>query len=188
MAQDVQAPAARSFEACFDEVAPAVAAWIPTRLGRALDDPVDPADVLAEVWLRAREAHERSGPGRAPFRSWIFRVAKNVLLEVSRAAGDARFRGRAEDVRFEPARLPAEAVGVGRRHALAQPVVELLARVERLSDDDRELLAACGLEGTTLPEAARRLGLPRVAAERHWNQLRRRLEEEGVPSVLLGGV
>ena len=81
---------AEAFAELYEHLAPALATWarLRTRGGGAAQ--LDPFDLVQEVWLRAWRQLEAFEADRVPFRPWLFRVAKNVLLEAHRAARRAR--------------------------------------------------------------------------------------------------
>ena len=57
--------------------------------------------------------------------------------------------------------------------------------VEALSEEDRALVVHCGMEGMSRAEVAERLGLGVEAVTKRWQRLRARLEERGLPEMLL---
>src|ERR1700737_2538420 len=84
---------------------------------RVLGSPVEAEDAVQETWLRAWRGFERF-EGRAAVRSWIYRIAPNVCLDML----DGRNR-RARPMDLGPARAPVLkkpqwSTGVARRRAL----------------------------------------------------------------------
>ena len=61
-----------------------------------------------------------------------------------------------------------------------------LDRVERLDDDDRELVVLRGLEELPLADVATLMGIGEEAATKRWQRLRARLREEGALHGVVG--
>lgn len=141
---------------------------------RRLDQPADAADVLAEVFLVAwRRIDEVPAGGEA--RLWLFGVARHVVANIRRGEWRRQRLGtrlRAHLVSVVP---PVEASGGG-------AVTDVRAALERLSDDDKELLTLVVWEGFTPTEAAELLGLAagttRVRLHRARSRLRHLLAED----------
>ena len=72
------------FEKLYERVAPSLFSWARLRIPPAVRPFLDEQDVVQEVWIRAIEIIDRYDPDKVNFRAWIFRVAKNVLLEAMR--------------------------------------------------------------------------------------------------------
>lgn len=178
------------FAALFDRVAPSLEAWAEFRVTGSLRDYVEPCDVLQEVWWRAMDAIDRYDPGRCSFRTWIFTIATNVLLEWHR---NRRRRQRieprvlAERAASLPPELARQATSVGRDLRLRETVKKLVDLVSALDDGDRAVFIHCGLEGLTAAESAALTGATAEAAKKRWQRLRERLESNPVWSELLPG-
>ena len=169
-------------------LAPALHVWAALRLRPQLRAFCDLEDLLQEVWCRAYAIRDRFDPDEVAFRPWLFRVAKNVLLEVVRKA---RYASQVKHPEGRTTRLfTLEAVAdqvtsVTRRVARDDSLREFHGRIDALPEDERELVLHLGLEGLGYDEVARRLDLNREAVKKRWQRLRARLEGQGVPDTLL---
>lgn len=117
----------------------------------------DAEDAVQEAFVKAYRALGRFRPD-APFRPWLLRIVANEARNRRRSAG--RRAGlvlrAAEDRRPDDAApSPESAVLAGEDRA------RLLAAVNRLRDDDREVIAARYFLDLTEAEAADTLGVPR---------------------------
>lgn len=117
---------------------------------RFFGDPHTAEDVVQEVFVKVY----RSIAGfdeKAAFSTWLFRVTRNVCLDMFRA-------GRKRPVPMDPVDL----VG-GSTPDPAQVIVDTAAVEEAmraLQPEDREALGAVTLFGLSYPEAAAELGIP----------------------------
>jgi RNA polymerase sigma-70 factor, ECF subfamily len=171
-----------AFADLYERVAPALRAWVRLRTTPAFRARLDPEEVLQETWTRAlRRLPELDGG--TPFRPWIFRVARYVLIELSRGLPrglpDSGSGGDLLAARPDPA--SGAATHVARQDAL----VTFLDRAEALDERDRELVVLRGLEGRSFDEIAERLGVAPGTLGKRWQRLRGRLIEEGPPAYLL---
>lgn len=167
-----------SFRRLYERIAPSLYAWVRLRMPPMLREHLDVEDVLQEVWCRGLGALERFDPDQRKFRHWIFRVAKNVMLEaVRRAQRMERVQGaRGETERLRALeQVPDEITTVTRRLVRDEAVQAFLRRVEALDAQERELVVYCGLEELPYREVATRLGIQREAVAKRWQRLRRRL-------------
>lgn len=113
----------------------------------------EPEDLAADVFLQAVKAVKRFEGNGTAFRSWIFCIAHNKLID------DSRYRRRrpVEPV-AEPAEDSATPVGVEEQvlnHLSADRVKELL---NRLTVDQRDVLLLRIMGELTVDEVARTLG------------------------------
>jgi len=145
---------------------------------RRLDQPADAADALAEVFLVAwRRINEVPAGGEA--RLWLFGVARHVVANMRR--GEWRRQRLGTRLRSHLATVvpPVEALD-------GAAVADVRAALERLSDDDRELLTLVVWEDFTPAEAAGLLGLTagttRVRLHRARTRLRHLLAEDDGPA------
>jgi RNA polymerase sigma-70 factor (ECF subfamily) len=142
------------------------------RLGIA--DP-DREDAAIEVFLRVH-AHLAEYDPRRPIRPWLFAFAARVASEFRRSA-----RRTAPMVQVDlTSRVPAPAEAPALDATDARNLV--LAALETLDDDKREVLVLHDLDECTVPDIAAALGLPvgtvytRLRAARaQFNQAVRRL-------------
>jgi RNA polymerase sigma-70 factor (ECF subfamily) len=128
--------------------------------------PEDAADAVAEAFLVAwrRGPEVPAGPEA---RLWLYGVARHTLANQRR--GERRRARLAERLRAELAIAAAAQPAPG---AEAAPILRAL---ERLDENDRELLLLVGWEELTPSEAARVLDLTAVAVRSRLHRARRRL-------------
>lgn len=176
-----------AFAALYRDLAPALHAWACLRIQPRLRAYCEADDVLQEVWCRAVAIKERHPRDLAAFRPWLFRIAKNVLLEVAR---------KAQRVAHEQPPAGAttklfvhdpidQVTSITRRLARDESLRAVAARIAALPDDERDLVLHVGFEGMSCPEVSARLGLPAETVKKRWQRLRARLETAGLPRLLL---
>jgi len=180
---------ASSFERLYERIAPALYTWAELRVRPGMRSQLEPADVVQEVWCRAWRALERFDPETVPFRLWIFRIAKNVLLEAFRQLGNPDRRkagaGGPSTRMFALQNLPDSVTAVSQRLVRDESLKAFDAMVRSLDEEDQKLVVHVGLEGLPYREAAERLGLSREAVAKRWQRLRTKLLEKGLPGQLL---
>lgn len=174
LARAAQVDATRFEELCA-RVAPALVAWAELRLGAKLRGSVDPMDVVQETWCRAWRAFASFDANQVSFRAWVFRIAKNVILECSRRArrdgpSDAGTTARLEIIHAAPDRATA----LSRRVARDESAAALLAWARDLGPEEHALFVHIGLEGLSYSEAGERLGLQKDTVAKRWQGLRER--------------
>jgi RNA polymerase sigma-70 factor (ECF subfamily) len=174
------------FHDLYERIAPALYAWASIRIRPTLRGALDPEDVVQEVWSRAWNAFGSFDPQTTSFRAWIFRTAKNVMLEGFRKAqrgarGEAGPTTRA----FQLANVPDPATAISQRVARDDGIQKLLKWVAELSEDERTLFVHVGLEGLSYTEAGERMGLPKDTVAKRWQNLRARLVQFGAPRDLV---
>jgi RNA polymerase sigma-70 factor (ECF subfamily) len=182
------------FAELYERIAPALYTWAEIRIRPELRALLDPADLVQEVWCRAWKSFGTFDAENASFRYWVFRVAKNVLLEALRELQTPRFDARGRDPRDSSARLfelrdvPDTATSISQRLSRDERL-KLFARwVAELDEDERMLIVHLGLEGLTQSEVAERLDLSREAVAKRWQRLVARAGERGVGRELLAEV
>ena len=177
-----------AFAALYSGLAPSVLTWARLRIRPTLRTHFEPADVVQEVWFRAWKGIEHLDP-ETPLRPWIFRIAKNVLLEglrrlravdTRRVQGGSSDRGRAVDELADPATT------LSRRLDRDEGLARFVEWVEDLDENDRKLLVHVGLEGLNHQEAAERTGISTEALHKRWQRLVARLRERGLPEGMDG--
>ncbi|WP_309650740.1 sigma-70 family RNA polymerase sigma factor [Nocardioides sp.] len=132
-------------------------------------------DVAQETLLRAWRHSDVLDEERGSVRSWLFTVARNIVIDEWRTP-----RARSETVMAEvPER--AEPEDRSDQLLLSWMVAEAMTR---LSSDHRAVLIECYYRGDPVSEAARRLNIPEgtVKSRTHYalRALRLALEEMGV--------
>ena len=170
-----------AFADLYERVVPALRAWVRLRTTPAFRARLDPEEVVQETWARALRRIDEFPRDRL-FRPWLFRVARYVLIELSRGLPRGRAAGAASSL-LE--RQVDGASGAVTRAARADALEAFLARAEQTSPPDRELIVLRGLEGLSFDEIARRRGASPDAVRKRWQRLRARLTAEGPPAYLL---
>lgn len=167
-----------AFAQLYERLAPCLDAWSELRVTGTLREYVEPGDIVQEVWWRAMDAFERYDPDRSDFRSWIFKIATNVLLESNRKRRrKARLEAASlgERVASLPPALARQASSVGRGVAVRESVKKLVAIACDLSVEDRTVFIHCGLEGMKAADAAVLAGASAEAVTKRWQRLREKL-------------
>ena len=134
----------------------------------------DADDAAQEAFVKAWIALPRFRPG-APFRPWLLRIVANEARNRRRSAGR---RGglalRAADDRPSDDAAPSPEAAVLR----AEDRAALLAAVNRLRDDDREIIAARFFLDLSEAEAAETVGIPRGTVKSRLSRALTRLRAE----------
>lgn len=105
--------------------------------------------------LAAIEAAEGDGNGEEPAVTWLYRVVRRALQEISASAGSTRNDYDAAFAPADPLAVEAEQRFIG---ACLRQLIPLLG------DDGAELIERIDLGGESLPAVARQLGLPAADA------------------------
>lgn len=118
-----------------------------------LGDEQEAREVAQDVMLKAWAARDRYDPER-PFYPWLRTIARN-------AARDARDRGRFRAVPgLEPERVGSAAPGPDAHVMSADANRQLRAALDRLPDEQREVLVLRHFEDLSYAEIAELLGVP----------------------------
>jgi RNA polymerase sigma-70 factor, ECF subfamily len=142
---------------------------------RRLGSREDAEDAVAETMMRAvRSAGQFRWRG-AGFDAWVFRICKNVIIDMSRSRSrQTAMVGRGE--------RPLDPTPVEEQVALNEEQAAVRRAFDHLSQDDRDLLELRVVAGLSSEEAAyvlqRRPGAVRVAQSRALKRLRTYLAEE----------
>lgn len=177
-----------TFGILYERIAPALYTWASIRIRPSVRAWLEPGDVVQEVWCRALRILDRFDPERVSFRYWIFRVAKNVLLEATRKVSrpDTRAQTPGTTTRLSVlAQVPDSVTGISLRLSRSEELDRFREWVESLEGEDRDLLIHHGLEGLSHAEVGTRLQLGAEAVAKRWQRLRKRLEEQAVPREVL---
>lgn len=176
--------ARQSFDAEYAAIVPVLHTWVTLRSRANPRLRGDVEDVVQEVWLRALEGHASFDPARGTFRAWVFGIVRLVFLESLRSsARDAR--GAAHNASTLLRERADSVTTICRRLERDESTRRFMELVETLDDEDRDLLAYCGLEGRTCGEAATLLGTSEAAATKRWQRLRERLRASGTSRGLV---
>ena len=103
-------------------------------------------DVFTRVWRHA----DQYDPARATFRTWLYGIARNAVIDFKR-----RRSVRPALARFEPESDPEALSG-----SIEQAVLcwQVAAALERLTPEHREVIRLAHFQGLTLREVAERTG------------------------------
>lgn len=107
-------------------------------------------DVVQETLLRAWRKPEVLDQSTGSARSWLFTVAKRIVIDEWRSS-----RARRELLTDQP---PEVGVPDATDRAVDRQVV--VAALGRLTPEHREVLSECYLRGSSVAEAALKLGVP----------------------------
>jgi RNA polymerase sigma factor (sigma-70 family) len=179
------------FGELYERIAPSLYTWADLRIRPELRQWIDPQDVVQEVWCRAWKIFPEFQPATHTFRYWIFRVAKNVLLEAFRKLESPTFKARSRDASskaFELGDVPDSATAISRRVAREESLKLFSSWVQSLDDEDRMLLIHHGLEGLSQSEVADRLSINRETVAKRWQRLLARVSEQKLPRDLFAAV
>ncbi len=123
---------------------------------RGLGDSGAAQDVVQETFLRAWRHRERYDATRASLRTWLFEIARNVVIDAQRARRARPWlRGLSDHETLEQS---APSVADGWDVLMRRVLVEEALR--RLGDDHRRALQETYLADRPYPEVAAELGIP----------------------------
>lgn len=132
-------------------------------------------DVVQETMLRAWRNVGRLDDAQGSVRSWLFTVARNIVIDEWRSA-----RGRSEQLFAE---VPDAVIEPDRTDQLVGSWVVMEA-LRRLTPEHRAVIGLCYYGGVSVAEASRRLGIPEgtVKSRTHYalRALKLALAEVGV--------
>jgi len=132
-------------------------------------------DIVQETLLRAWRNHERLDESRGSVRSWLFTVARNIVIDEWRTSRSQHELAVAE--------VPESREEVDRTDQLLTSWLVTEA-ITSLSADHRAVLLECYYRGASVAQAAHRLGIPEgtVKSRTHYalRALRLALQEMGV--------
>jgi RNA polymerase sigma-70 factor (ECF subfamily) len=132
-------------------------------------------DVVQETLLRAWRNRDRLEEGRGSVRSWLFTVARNIVIDEWRTR---RVHGELAVAEVPEVREPTDETD---QLLLSWVVSDALLN---LSADHRAVLVECYFRGASVAQAADRLGIPEgtVKSRTHYalRALRLALQEMGV--------
>lgn len=167
-----------AFLDAYQAAAPAVYAWVSLHLGSGLRSELDPEDVLQEVACRAFARRQTFDPELAPFRAWLFGIARNVLHgSLERLAAGAGKPSQDWLTTGGIFRVPDDATSITGRIARDDTMARFLEDIEAMEEEDRLLVRYRGLEGLPHDEVGKILGLEAKTAAKRWDRLRSRLRD-----------
>ncbi len=177
------------FDALYARLSPSLLAWARMPLHRHLRASMDADDFVQDVWIRATRHFDSFDPARGTFRQWIFKIAKNMSIDVLRQYGRAKDRG-APDARGGSSvhELGAKSTGepsTWLQVAHTEAFETFLQRVGSMPHDEQVLLVQCGIEEQPIAQVAARLEITEAAAHKRWQRLRARLVAERMPEGII---
>lgn len=126
-------------------------------------------DATQDVFLRVYEARERYVPGRAPFRGWLLKIARNLALNVRRSR-----KVRSAVALDEAADLEESDVNPARVLDLRLSVEAVTEAVRNLPAGEREIVELRFREGLSYEEIGVVLGSGAAALkQKTWRALER---------------
>lgn len=108
-------------------------------------------DIVQETFIRAWRHLPQLRSGNVPVRPWLYRVARNLLIDADRAA-----RSRPVTVRAQPAEEGRDDTGLNQ--VLDQQLIT--DALDKLSPAHRAVLVETFYRDRTLVKVARQLGIP----------------------------
>lgn len=122
---------------------------------RSLRDPAAAEDAVQETFLRAWRARETHDPARGSLRTWLFGIARHVVVDAQRARAARPWLGQLADHET----LSEGAEGRDRLDPVLRRILVEEA-LRRLGEDHRTALVETYLADRPYPEVAARLGVP----------------------------
>lgn len=123
-------------------------------------------DVVQEVFLRA-SCLENGLCGIANRRAWLFRVARNLLID--------RYRLSRDEVGLDESSFQLADEPIAPVESLSQCLPRVLAE---LSADDREVLSRCDIDGMSQQAYADLVNITLPAAKSRLQRARKRLRDQ----------
>ena len=156
-----QAGDADAYDQLFALASDRVRLYARLRLGPGLRSRVETDDVLQEAYLAAHKAFDRFRyEGEEAFTRWLCRIAENAIRGLSdhhRARKRTPPAGMARVSRILD-RLHASATGPATAATRQEHAKRLIAGVDALADDEREVLLLRFFQGRTLDDIAHLTG------------------------------
>ena len=157
-----------AFSQLFTKYRPRLAVLVRYKLSEPLRHSVEVDDILQEVFLDASKGI-RSFTYRSPgsFMNWLSSIADHVIVDEARSQARQK-RHAAELVRFRSASNPggpdpADSTTPSRALMQKESADRLLARLDALPPDYRDVILMAKVEGLSSAEMAKRLGRSREA-------------------------
>jgi len=156
-----------AFAALYERYLPRVYRYLAAKAS----SPEDAADLTQAVFLKAFDSVGRFRPGKAPFTSWLFRIARNSAIDANR-----RRRPAVSLEADSPFDLPGEQLP--EEEALRRErLQEIRAAVAKLKPNQRDLIALRYAGGLTINEIAPLIGKKPEAAKKQLQRTLRELKE-----------
>ena len=169
-----------AFERFYREHVEAVQRFV----ARRVDEPYLAADLTADVFVAAIESARSYRRGRGEPVAWLFGIARNVVAgEQRRNAKELRAAAR---VRGRDLVQEEDLVALHERIDAESTARSLYREMVQLSAGQRAVLELVALDGLTVDEAARALGIGPVAARVRLHRARRLLQDRLAPTLGIG--
>jgi RNA polymerase sigma-70 factor (ECF subfamily) len=144
---EAKAGDAEAFGAIFDAYAAPIHRFIASRVNR----PSDAEDLTQLVFVKALEALPRYEARGIPFGGWLFRLARNAVID--------QIRTRKDHVSLlAAATRETEEAGPEARAALRDDLDRVAAALRELTDDQREVIELRFFAGLSVQETAAVMG------------------------------
>lgn len=148
---------------------------------RRWGDPASAQDLVADVFIEVLESIQTFEGPPAAFRAWVFRIARNTLIDHARKEG--RRRHASVDEAAEAGDLPAAADSPERDALGRLEQARILRLVDELSADQRDVVLLRLVADLPIADVAdiigKTPGAVKLLQHRALQTLRRRLGEEG---------
>ena len=117
-------------------------------------------DLVSDIFMRAMSHYDSFDPSKASVRTWLCTIARNCLIDYFRKNG----RRKTENLDDAP-----EPSAVDEYEILKNPVNQEVYRLlEKLSDEERELLSMIYMQELKNPQIGEILGInAKAVSERH---------------------
>lgn len=158
------------FEAVFDQHHGDVWSFIARCAGRQVAD-----DLAGQVFVVAFERRASFDPALGEVRGWLFGIARN-LVRTRRRSDGRRIRAFAR-MANQRHQQPDESQHIVDADELRVEQRLVLAALQRLSEDDRELLVLAVWEGLSYTQIAAVIGVPIGTVRSRLSRARKRLRE-----------
>ncbi len=142
-------------------------------VARRVDDPHLAADLTADVFLAAIDGAHTYVPSRGPVIAWLYGVGRNTIAaEVRRRSRELHATRRISGQRLLD---PTSQARIEERIDAERESRHLYRALEELSEADRKLLELVALDGLSVADAARSLGVKPATARVRLHRSRARL-------------
>lgn len=169
-------PRARAGDgAAVEELLAAIAPAV-YRYGRRMSGSVHEADDVLQDTLLNVALHLREFEGRAAFSSWVFALARSAFFRRRRGLKN-RLHVAADDAAEPSDQRPSPETQAAEREVFG----DVLAALDRLAPDAREVILLRDVEGLTAPEAAAALDIGVRALKSRLHRARAALRRELEP-------
>lgn len=162
LVQSARAGDTQAFRLLFQRYHRRLSLFLHYRIGPALRMSMDVDDAVQETFLEAsRDLARFDYRGPDSFFRWLASIARHVVEDAARREGRKK-RDGGERVDAESAALK-DTLTPSRILFQSEQVRDLMARLDALPENYREVIVLAKLEGLTSSEIAGRLGKPREA-------------------------